>query len=420
MITCIKRTSLHSLTAIFLLASAVAQSPQAAPTATTIKDIQLSYKRDTRQVDPYRGIGAWASGPGYAGATAQDTVETKARAVDAKGQAVQASLEWISSDPEMVTVSPSQGDHVKITVHKPGESQLKITADGFSKELVVKANTTGKFIVFQITQAVAAKPGGNAAGMSPLLTDRKSQVSYAAGMRLAKTLRQQSLEADPDLVSQGIKDVLSSGHTLMTEAQENAALIGVETQLNVTETALERSRMAERNKQAGEQFLAENGKKEGVVTLPSGLQYKVIKAGDGNKPTVGDVAVCHYRGSLLDGTVFDDSHKKKNGGPVNFPLRSVIKGWQEALQLMPVGSKWQLFVPPQLAYGDRGVPRANIPPDATLVFDVELLSLKEQGNRAPSASSTAQKTELTPEQLDVLKKVIQAQKEAEAKPETSQ
>src|SRR5262249_17372162 len=117
MIIRIKRTMLQALTVFFLLTYCVGQSSQQA-TPPSIKDIQLSYKRDPRQVDPYRGIGAWASGPSYAGATAQDTVETVARAVDAKGQPVTASLEWIPSDPEMVTVSPSQGDHVKITVHK--------------------------------------------------------------------------------------------------------------------------------------------------------------------------------------------------------------------------------------------------------------------------------------------------------------
>jgi len=418
MIIGIKRTSFLTLTGFFLLASGIAQSSQeAAPTTSTIKDIQLSYKRDPRQVDPYRGMGAWASGPSYAGATAQDTVETKARAVDAKGQPVTANLEWIPSDPEMVTVSPSQGDHVKITVHKPGESQLRITAQGFSKELVVKANSTGKFIVFQITQPAPAKPHGAAAGeVSPSLKGKEEQLSYAVGMRLAKTLQKQSLKVDPDLVKQGINDALSGGKTLMSEQQAHMMLIGVQTELSITESAMAKKVLADKNQEEGEEFLAQNKKKDGVVTLPSGLQYKVIKAGAGKKPTAADVAVCHYRATLLDGTEFDNSYKKRRSAPVDFPVKSVIKGWQEALQLMPAGSKWELFVPSELAYGQRGVPRLNIGPNATLVFEVELLSVKEPDKQAPAATDSAQST-LTPDQIDALKKAIQAAKEKEGERE---
>jgi FKBP-type peptidyl-prolyl cis-trans isomerase FklB len=414
----IKRTSLQALAVFFVVASGVAQSSrEAAPTASTIKDIQLSYKRDPRQVDPYRGIGAWASGPSYAGATAQDTVETVARAVDAKGQPVTESLQWIPSDPEMVTVSPNQGDHVKITVHKTGESQLKITARGFSKELVVKANSVGKFIVFEITQPAPAKPQGAAASeISPTLKSKEEQLSYAVGMRLAKTLQKQSLKVDPDLVKQGINDALSGGQTLMSEQQAHIMLIGLQTELSITEAGLEKKLIADKNKKEGEEFLAQNKKKDGIVTLPSGLQYKVIKAGDGKKPTPTDVAVCHYRATLLDGTEFDNSYKKRHTVPVNFPVQSVIKGWQEALQLMPAGSKWQLFVPPDLAYGGKGVPRANIPPNATLVFEVELLSIKEPN--APSlAPASAQKAVLAPDQMDAMSKAIQ---KGDLKPEAHQ
>ncbi len=423
MIIGIKRTSFLTLTGFFLLASGIAQSSQEpAPTASTIKDIQLSYKRDPRQVDPYRGIGAWASGPSYAGATAQDTVETMARAVDTKGQPVTASLEWIPSDPEMVTVSPSQGDHVKITVHKTGESRLKITTRGFSKELVVKANSAGKFIVFEITQPAPAKPHGAAATeISPTLKSKGEQVSYAVGMRLAKTLQKQSLKVDPDLVKQGINDALSGGQTLMSEEQAHIMLIGLQTELSITESALAKKVLADKNKKDGEEFLAQNNKKDGVVTLPSGLQYRVIKAGDGKKPTAADIAVCHYRATLLDGTEFDNSYKKRRVAPVNFPVKSVIKGWQEALQLMPAGSKWELFVPSDLAYGQRGVPRLNIGPNATLIFEVELLSVKEPDTQAPPVTDSAQGT-LAPEQIDALKKAIQAarEKEGETERETPQ
>jgi FKBP-type peptidyl-prolyl cis-trans isomerase FklB len=362
-------------------------------------------------VDSFRGIGLWVTGSNYTGATAQDTVEVRAEAVDAAGKPTKISPEWSASDSEMVTVSPSQGDNVKITVHKAGESKLKITYQGLSKELVVRAKYAGKFILFEIAPPTLAKPKAPAAmETNPALKDQKAQISYAAGMRVAKTLQKQSVEVDPDLLRQGVKDVLSGGSTLMSDDQVQAALMGVETELNVTEAVLERKKILEQNKKEAEEFLAENKKKDGVVTLPSGLQYKIVKAGDGKKPTALDVAVCQYWGALTDGTEFDNSYKKKGGAPVSFPLRSVIKGWQEALTLMPAGSKWQLFVPPDLAYGDRGVPRAKIPPNAALIFDVELLSVKVSGPGSapePPTTQAAQEPALPPELLDALKKAIQ-------------
>jgi FKBP-type peptidyl-prolyl cis-trans isomerase FklB len=129
------------------------------------------------------------------------------------------------------------------------------------------------------------------------------------------------------------------------------------------------------NKKEGEAFLADNKSKEGVVALPSGLQYKVLKEGNGPKPTATDSVVCNYRGTLINGTEFDSS--TKHGGPATFPVNGVIKGWTEALQLMPVGSKWQLFVPSDLAYAERGA-GADIGPNATLIFEVELVSIQNK------------------------------------------
>ena len=127
------------------------------------------------------------------------------------------------------------------------------------------------------------------------------------------------------------------------------------------------------NLQAGETFLAENGKRDSVVTLPSGLQYEIIKQGDGPKPLATNTVTCHYHGTTIKGEVFDSSVKR--GQPASFPLNGVIKGWTEALQLMPVGSKWKLFIPPQLAYGNRNISR-EIGPNSTLIFEVELISFR--------------------------------------------
>lgn len=133
--------------------------------------------------------------------------------------------------------------------------------------------------------------------------------------------------------------------------------------------------VAETNKKEGEAFLAENKTKDGVVTLPSGLQYKILSAGTGPKPTATDSVVCNYKGTLLNGTEFDSSYKR--GQPATFPVNGVIKGWTEALQMMPVGSKWQLFVPSDLAYGQRG-PGAGIGPNSMLIFEVELISIQSK------------------------------------------
>jgi FKBP-type peptidyl-prolyl cis-trans isomerase FklB len=399
-----------------------ATKPAAAVAKTAVTGIQLTFKRDPRDVDPYRGIGLWSTAPVYTGAAAQDTVEVRAEGVDASGRSSKINPDWATSDADIVTVSPSKGDDVQVTVHMPGEAKVKITYGGASKEIVISAKKEGSLLVFGIAPPAPLKPMGTSVDeMIPALKTEKAQQSYAAGMRLAKTLRAQSVEVDPELVTQAMKDVLAGGPVLMNDDQVQTALMGVETGLNITEAALQRKRLLEKNKEVAQRFLAENKKKDGVVSLPSGLQYKVVKAGNGKRPTALDAAVCQYKGTLIDGTEFDNSYKRKDGGPVTFPVRAVIKGWQEALRLMPAGSKWQIFVPPDLAYGERGVPRANIPPNATLVFDVELLSVKAPGGPALQASNPPQKSELTPQQIDALKKTLRAVgKEADAKPEKDQ
>ncbi|HYY72505.1 MAG TPA: FKBP-type peptidyl-prolyl cis-trans isomerase [Candidatus Bathyarchaeia archaeon] len=416
---------------LVLLMPGVVRASQGAapPQAPAVADIQLSYKRDPRVVDGFRGIGPWARGPSFGGATAQDSVETVARAVDAKGKPTKANMEWIASDPEMVTVTPSKGDHVTIKVLRAGESKLKVTAQGFSKELEISAKYVNKFMLFEIAEAKAAKPNAPpaTAKAAPPARSSKSDISYAIGMNLAKALQEQSLEADVDSLMQGVKDTLSGGKTRLTEEQALATLEGVETDQRIVEASLNRKAVGERNKREGEAFLAKNKTKEGVVSLPSGLQYKVIKEGTGKKPAANDVVTVQYRGSFIDGKVFDDSSKRQ-GGSVSFPVNSVIRGWQEALQLMPVGSKWQLFMPSDLAYGERGAGGGHggkrsggpqpqiIGPNTALVFDVELLSIGEAAAKRPASISSADQS-IPPELLEILKKAIEKEATPDSKPE---
>jgi FKBP-type peptidyl-prolyl cis-trans isomerase FklB len=395
-----KQSSLLAVTAILsVLLPGVARSQGAAPrAATAITDIQFTYKRDPRMVDPTRGLGPWVDGPNYTGATAQDTVEARAEGVDAAGKPAKISPQWVPSDPEMVTVSPSQGNDVKITVHRAGESKLRITYQGLSKELEIRAQYVNKFMLFAIEEAKAVKPAAPVATGPPPARKTKNDLSYAAGMNLAKALQEQSVEVDVDLLMQGVKDTLSGGKTLMTTEQALAALEGLQTDQRIVEAGSNRKAVAEKNKREGEAFLAANKTKEGVVTLPSGLQYKILKAGEGRKPTADDLVVCQYRGTFIDGREFDSSYKRK--APLSLPVKAVIKGWAEALQLMPVGSRWQLFVPSDLAYGERGAgggggkraggPRPQtVGPNATLVFELELVSIQEAS--PGRASVTTQK-----------------------------
>ena len=204
------------------------------------------------------------------------------------------------------------------------------------------------------------------------LKSAKDKRSYALGMDLGTQLHSMGLDVDPAIFSRGLSDALSGGKTLLTQEEVRAAIVELQAEMK-RKQAEARTKASQDGKRAGEAFLADNKKKEGVVTLPSGLQYKILKAGAGNKPTLDDTVVCQYRGTLIDGTEFDSSYKR--GQPATFPVKGVIKGWTEALQLMPVGSKWQLFIPPELAYGETGA-GGTIGPNATLIFEVELVSIQ--------------------------------------------
>jgi FKBP-type peptidyl-prolyl cis-trans isomerase FklB len=241
------------------------------------------------------------------------------------------------------------------------------------------------------TSSAATKTGTPVAktGAVTTLTTDKQKASYAIGMNWGTGLHRQGIDLDTPALLQGMKDALAGGKTLMTEEEASAALKKLQGELQAKQQAKAKDEEAN-NAKEGTAFLAANKSKPGVVTLPSGLQYKILKEGSGPKPTATDTVVCNYRGTLINGTEFDSSFKRNE--PATFPVSGVIKGWTEALQLMGVGAKWQLFIPPDMAYGPRGTPNGPIGPNSTLIFEVELLSIKDTGapvpNKAPAATPT--------------------------------
>ncbi|MBE0555843.1 MAG: FKBP-type peptidyl-prolyl cis-trans isomerase, partial [Proteobacteria bacterium] len=196
------------------------------------------------------------------------------------------------------------------------------------------------------------------------------KISYTIGVATGINLKRQSIDVDPDIMARGLKDSLSGGKLLMSDQE----LQGLMTTLRKEMAVKQMVTMAEQNKKDGDAFLAENGKKEGVTTLASGLQYRVLREGKGRSPKPTDTVVVHYRGTLLNGTEFDSSYKRNE--PASVDLDSVIKGWKEALPLMNEGAKWQLFIPPDLAYGENG--NRSVEPNSTLLFEVELISVRKE------------------------------------------
>lgn len=228
----------------------------------------------------------------------------------------------------------------------------------------------------QAATAAKAHQTAAASGSSvPALKTQKDKASYAIGLNIGKNLHTDSVDVDPNLVLRGLKDALNGSKPLLTDEEIRSVMMALQGEVRQKQAA--KMQQAEvTNKKEGEAFLLANKTKPGVVALPSGLQYKVLKQGSGPKPTASDSVVCNYRGVLLDNTEFDSSYKR--GQPATFQVGQVIKGWTEALQLMPVGSKWQLFIPSELAYGQRGA-GADIGPNAMLIFEVELLSIVGKG-----------------------------------------
>jgi FKBP-type peptidyl-prolyl cis-trans isomerase FklB len=223
------------------------------------------------------------------------------------------------------------------------------------------------------TQELTSKADQVSAEDTQELMSKADKLGYSIGYNIANSLKQQGIKINKKLLLKGIADVFSGKNPLLSEqeVQQNLKAFRKERMAKMQKV---RKRQARKNMAQGEAFLAENAKKEGVVTLASGLQYKEIKPGTGNTPKSTDEVITHYRGTLIDGTEFDSSYKR--GEPITFAVNGVIAGWTEALQLMKVGAKWQLFIPGDLAYGRRGAAGGKIPPNATLIFDIELLSIK--------------------------------------------
>jgi len=219
--------------------------------------------------------------------------------------------------------------------------------------------------------ALALMTSGASGAEAPVLKTEKDKISYGIGVDTARNLKRQEVDFDLDLVVKGLKDGLAGDKLLIPQKELRRMMNDFQMEVR-RKVAAQMRTAADGNKKKGEAFLAENKTKPGVVTLPSGLQYQILKAGTGPKPTVADSVAVRYRGTLLDGTEFDGTEDQ----PAIFKVKGgVIGGWTEALQQMPAGSKWKLFIPPPLAYGARGVGR-DIGPNETLVFELELVNIK--------------------------------------------
>src|SRR5213083_3268715 len=237
------------------------------------------------------------------------------------------------------------------------------------------------FIVIVSASLLALPLFGQEKSQSPQLKDQKDKVSYSIGMNIGFNLSKQKVDVNPDVLAAGIKDAIA-GKPQLTQEQVKDVMAQFEKDMEQKQ-----EQAGEKNKTEGAKFLEDNKKKPGVKTTASGLEYKVEKEGTGAQPKPTDMVTVNYRGTLIDGTEFDSSYKR--GQPATFPVNGVIKGWTEGLQLMKPGAKWQLFIPSELAYGERGSGQM-IGPNATLIFDVELVSFKPPAPPAAANPAPAQ------------------------------
>ena len=229
-------------------------------------------------------------------------------------------------------------------------------------------------IILTYLLGCAPEEAGSAAELK--LDTSKNRISYTIGVNIGQDFKSQNMDVDPDVLLMGLKDVLSGKELQLTEEEMVQEVQNFQQEMQA-KMAAEMEEMAAKNKAEGEAFLAENAKQEGIVVTESGLQYKILEPGEGDVPGPADLATVHYRGTLIDGTQFDSSYDR--GQPATFPVGGVIPGWTEALQMMKPGAKWQLFIPAELAYGERGAGQ-DIGPNATLLFDVELISVEKEAN----------------------------------------
>lgn len=239
------------------------------------------------------------------------------------------------------------------------------------------AQTTKKPVPRTGTAKTASRPGP--APKPASLASNRDSLSYSIGVNIAQSIKQQGIsDLNTTALAKAINDVMT-GKTTQLTMEQSQQVLSVFMQKQASVKMAEGQKISMANKKIGDAFLADNKAKPGVQTTASGLQYSIEKEGTGPKPASTDKVKVHYTGQLIDGTVFDSSVKRQ---PIEFEVTGVIKGWVEALQLMPVGSKWKLFIPSDLAYGDRGA-GADIAPGSTLIFDVELLEIIEQGEKSP-------------------------------------
>jgi FKBP-type peptidyl-prolyl cis-trans isomerase FklB len=269
------------------------------------------------------------------------------------------------------------------TTAKPAATSARKTQNAASSQNGTAAPASG---TAKAQSGTATKTPGGAAtqhhvAAPPLvLKTDKDKESYAIGLNIGKSIHRDGVDVDANVLSRGVKDALSGAKPALTDDEAKAVMMSLQTrvrkqQAEQAQVAAEAAKkLGEANKTAGDAFLAANKTKEGIVTLPSGLQYKILTQGTGPKPTATDTVVCNYKGTLLDNTEFDSSYSRNQ--PLTIPVSGVIKGWTEALQLMPVGSKWQLFIPSELAYGPQA--KGPIGANSTLIFEVELLSIQEK------------------------------------------
>jgi FKBP-type peptidyl-prolyl cis-trans isomerase len=210
-----------------------------------------------------------------------------------------------------------------------------------------------------------------AAGETPEVADENDRINYSLGYQIGGDLKRQQVEVKDEILLRGIKDAISDSAPLLDEAERNRTLIELKRKV-IALQAQERAAALQKNLQAGDEFLATNAKRDGVVSLPSGLQYRVLEPGSGKQPAATDTVTVHYRGTLIDGTEFDSSYSRNK--PATFRADRVIDGWREALQLMQEGAKWELFIPAKLGYGEKGA--GKIQPNSTLIFEVQLIKVE--------------------------------------------